>query len=47
MGWTVLVLGLVLAAWLIIRKAPVWALLGLYPVFLVAGLGVYQARRRT
>jgi len=47
MGAAALLLGAALAGWLLQSRATPWAMLLLLPVFTAAGLGFFQARRRT
>lgn len=46
-GWSSFVLGIAVAAWLVLGTAPTWWILVLLPIFLSAGLGIFQARHLT
>jgi len=47
MGWASLILGALLGVWIIAQDMTGWPFLALFLLFLGAGLGISQARRRT
>jgi hypothetical protein len=47
MGSASLILGALWGVWIIAQDVSGWAFLGLFLLFLAAGLGINQARRRT